>query len=117
MDVPLFAILLRILWKRVSSPELFSWRRTLTDILHVSIGGLLIRAGFLAVIGLIFTLTGSLGLGQSMPLWLQVAIIMPTATFGQTLYATVKAVGATVSCRCDRWFCLRQPKFLRASIT
>jgi Ca-activated chloride channel family protein len=35
--VPLFLILLRVLWKRVSAPELFSWRRTTAGFLAVSL--------------------------------------------------------------------------------
>lgn len=62
-------------------PPTFSWRRTLTDILHVSVGGLLIRLGSLAVIALIFERTGSLGVGTSLPLWLQIPLVLLTADF------------------------------------
>ena len=62
-------------------PPSFSWSRTLTDILHVSVGGLLIRMGSLAVIALIFERTGSLGVGENLPLWLQVLLVLLTADF------------------------------------
>lgn len=59
----------------------FSWRRTFTDLLHASLGGLLARLGTLAAIAFVFARTGTLGHAAALPLWLQVPLVLLIADF------------------------------------
>lgn len=54
----------------------FSWRRYLADILHIGIGSVMIRIGAIAAITAILTRTGTLSHGASLPLWLQVLLVL-----------------------------------------
>ena len=54
-------------------PPGFAWRRYLTDLLHVSLGGFLIRLGYLGALFLVVPARSSYAAG--LPLWLQVVIV------------------------------------------
>ena len=54
----------------------FSWRRYLADILHMSIGGVLIRYGTIVAITLIVIQTGRVTHAASLPLWIQVPLVL-----------------------------------------
>lgn len=59
----------------------FSWRRYLTDILHLGIGGVMIRLGTIAVVTLIVMQTGRIGHGATLALWLQVPLVLLMGDF------------------------------------
>ena len=56
-------------------PPAFTWRRYLTDLLHVAVGSLAIRLGATATIAFIVVGAGMLGGGANLPLWLQVPVV------------------------------------------
>lgn len=53
-----------------------TWRRYLTDFLHVSVGGIAIRAGTTAAIFFILIRTGAIHGPAHLPLWLQVMAVL-----------------------------------------
>lgn len=80
ITVGLIFIPLEFLRPALPRPE-FSWRRHLTDILHVAIGGQLVRAGTAAVIGVVLLRTGSDGRLSNLPLWHQVILVLVISDF------------------------------------
>jgi sterol desaturase/sphingolipid hydroxylase (fatty acid hydroxylase superfamily) len=57
-------------------PPAFRWRRYATDLLHLSVGGLLIRLGTTALLALMLAPLGTRDLAAGLPLWLQVALVL-----------------------------------------
>ena len=73
--IALVFVPLELLLPTRSRPD-FSWRRYLADILHFGVGGVLIRLGMIVTMALIVAQTGRADYGASLPLWLQVPLIL-----------------------------------------
>ena len=63
-------------------PPDFSWRRYRTDLLHLFVGGYMIRFGTAASLAVVVNFTGQLGHLSSFPIWLQCIGVLVVADAG-----------------------------------
>lgn len=72
---------LEFLWPAIKRPS-FSWQRYRTDLLHVLVGGFLIRFGTALLITWALSFLAIPPIGMSLPLWLQVIMVLVISDLG-----------------------------------